>query len=211
MKLIVGLGNPGAEYAQTRHNIGFMVVDSLAGELGLDVNKNQHKALVGQAQIGGQKVILAKPQTYMNLSGQAVVALLNWYKLTPRDVLVITDDMDLPPGCLRIRKNGSAGGQKGLKNIIELLGTQDFARMRVGIGRPEHGAVGHVLGKITGTEAELVGPAIAAAVDAVKVWVLEGTEKAMNKFNQKPKSRKEKPKTDGHKENNGPEEAPAQE
>ncbi|MCL5290148.1 MAG: aminoacyl-tRNA hydrolase [Bacillota bacterium] len=211
MKLIVGLGNPGAEYAQTRHNIGFMVVDRLAGELGLHLSKNQHKALVAQGQIGGQKVILAKPQTYMNLSGQSVAALLNWYKLTPEDLLVITDDMDLPPGCLRIRKNGSAGGQKGLKSIIELLGTQEFTRMRVGIGRSEHGAVDHVLGKITGTEAEMMAPAIAAAVDAVKVWVSEGPDKAMNKFNQKPKSQKEKPKTEAAGGNGETKEVPAQE
>ncbi|WP_333871437.1 aminoacyl-tRNA hydrolase [Desulforamulus putei] len=209
MKLIVGLGNPGIEYAHTRHNIGFMVVDSLARELGTDINKNQHKALVGQASIGGEKVILAKPQTYMNLSGQAVVALMNWYKLTPEDLLVIADDMDLPPGRLRIRKKGSDGGQKGLRNIIELLGTQEITRMRLGIGRPEHGAVDHVLGKITGTEAELISSAIAAAVEAAKVWVLEGTDKAMNRFNQKPKSPKEKPKTEGDKEKAEPE-APLQ-
>ncbi|SHF39250.1 peptidyl-tRNA hydrolase [Desulforamulus putei DSM 12395] len=209
MKLIVGLGNPGIEYAHTRHNIGFMVVDSLARELGTDINKNQHKALVGQASIGGEKVILAKPQTYMNLSGQAVVALMNWYKLTPEDLLVIADDMDLPPGRLRIRKKGSDGGQKGLRNIIELLGTQEITRMRLGIGRPEHSAVDHVLGKITGTEAELINSAIAAAVEAAKVWVLEGTDKAMNRFNQKPKSQKEKPKTEGDKEKAEPE-APLQ-
>lgn len=187
MKLIVGLGNPGAEYAQTRHNIGFMVIDSLGRDLGVSVDKSQHKALVGQTKIGQEKVILAKPQTYMNLSGQSVVALMNWYKLTPQDILVITDDMDLQPGQLRIRKNGSAGGQNGLKNIIELLGTQEVTRMKVGIGRPEHGAVNHVLGKITGSEAELIGPAISTAAEAVKVWVLEGTTSAMNKFNQKPK------------------------
>ena len=187
MKIIVGLGNPGAEYAQTRHNVGFMVIDDLAKELGMVVDKNQHKALVGQGRCGTEKVILVKPQTYMNLSGQAVVALMNWYKLSPVDLLVITDDMDLQPGRLRIRKNGSAGGQNGLKNIIELLGTQDFARMRVGIGRPEQGAVGHVLGKITESEAELMEPALKNAVEAVKLWVTEGTAAAMNKYNVKPK------------------------
>lgn len=187
MKLVVGLGNPGAEYAQTRHNIGFMVIDSLAKELGVAVEKSQHKALVGQGHCGSNKVILAKPQTYMNLSGQSVVALMNWYKLSPEDLLVITDDMDLAPGRLRLRRNGSAGGQNGLKNIIELLGTQEFARMRVGIGRPEHGAVGHVLGKINDSEAELIEPAIKNAVEAVNMWVLEGTTAAMNKYNVKPK------------------------
>lgn len=185
MKIIVGLGNPGAEYAQTRHNIGFMVVDGLAKELGVSLDKNQHKAKVGQGHVGREKVILVKPQTYMNLSGQAVVALMNWYKLAPEDLLVISDDMDLPTGYLRIRKNGSAGGQNGLKNIIELLGTQEFSRMRVGIGRPEHGSVDHVLGKITTAEAEQMAPALTTAIEAVKVWVLEGTAVAMNRFNTK--------------------------
>jgi len=183
MKLIVGLGNPGPEYALTRHNIGFMVIDALARDLGAAVDKSQHKALVGQVALGREKVILAKPQTYMNLSGQSVVALLNWYKLTPGDLLVIYDDMDLPPGRLRIRQSGSAGGQKGMKSIIELMGTQDFSRMKVGIGRPAHGAVDHVLGKITGEEAEIMKPAISSAVEAAKVWVLEGVSAAMNKFN----------------------------
>ncbi len=185
MKIIVGLGNPGAEYAQTRHNIGFVIVDGLAQELGVSLDKNQHKARVGQAQVGREKVILVKPQTYMNLSGQAVVALMNWYKLSPEDLLVISDDMDLPIGHIRIRKNGSAGGQKGLKNIIELLGTQEFSRMRVGIGRPGHGTVDHVLGKITNAEAEQMAPALASAIEAVKVWALEGTAAAMNRFNTK--------------------------
>lgn len=185
MKMIVGLGNPGGEYAQTRHNIGFMVVDGLAKDLGVSLDKNQHKAKVGQGYVGREKVILVKPQTYMNLSGQAVVALMNWYKLTPEDLLVISDDMDLPTGHLRIRKNGSAGGQKGLKNIIDLLGTQEFSRMRLGIGRPEHNSVDHVLGKITTDEAELLAPALTAAVEAAKVWVLEGTAVAMNRFNTK--------------------------
>ncbi|RYD06250.1 hypothetical protein N752_04995 [Desulforamulus aquiferis] len=172
MKLIIGLGNPGSEYAQTRHNIGFMVIDALAGELDTEVKKNQHKALVGQGVIGREKVILAKPQTYMNLSGQSVASLMSWYKLNPQDILVITDDMDLTPGRLRIRGNGSAGGQKGLRSIIELIGTQDFARIRVGIGRPAHGAVNHVLGKISGQEAETIAPALTAAVAAVKIWSL---------------------------------------
>jgi PTH1 family peptidyl-tRNA hydrolase len=190
MKLIVGLGNPGVEYAQTRHNIGFMVVDELAASLGVQVAKKQHKALLCQVNIGSEKVILAKPQTFMNLSGQAVVALMNWYKLALEDLLVIVDDMDLPPGTLRLRKNGSAGGQRGLQNIIDLLGTQDFARMRVGIGRSAYGAVGHVLGKISEEEAKFIGPAIETAVEAVRVWVLEGTSVAMNKYNKKAKTKK---------------------
>lgn len=190
MKLIVGLGNPGAEYAQTRHNIGFMVINELAAKLDVTTEKKQHKALISQVKMGTEKVILAKPQTFMNLSGQAVVALMNWYKLAPEDLLVIVDDMDLPPGTLRVRKNGSAGGQKGLQNIIDLLGTQDFARMRVGIGRSAYGAVGHVLGKISEEESKAIGPAIETAVEAVRVWVLEGTSVVMNKYNKKAKTRK---------------------
>ncbi|MEG6520655.1 aminoacyl-tRNA hydrolase [Desulfotomaculum sp. 1211_IL3151] len=190
MKLIVGLGNPGGEYAQTRHNVGFMVVDELAASLGVRAEKKQHKALLGQVNIGPEKVILAKPQTFMNLSGQSVVALMNWYKLALEDLLVIVDDMDLPPGTLRIRKNGSAGGQRGLQNIIELLGTQDFARMRVGIGRSAYGSVGHVLGKISEEEAKSIGPAIETAVEAVRVWVLEGTSVVMNRYNKKAKTKK---------------------
>ena len=184
MKLIVGLGNPGGQYAQTRHNIGFMVIDALARELGVTVEKNQHKALVGQVNIGSEKVVLAKPQTYMNLSGQAVVALLNWYKLLPEELLVISDDMDLPPGRLRIRVNGGAGGQKGLKSIMDLTGTQDFSRLRVGIGRPGHGAVDLVLGKFDDQELQEIQPAIEAAVKAAKIWVLEGTVEAMNQYNR---------------------------
>lgn len=183
MKLIIGLGNPGSDYAQTRHNIGFMVIDALAQECGGEVKKSQHKSLVGQVNLGQVKAVLAKPQTYMNLSGQAVAALMNWYKLTPRDIIVITDDMDLPPGRLRIRTGGSGGGQKGLKSIIESLGTQEFARIRVGIGRPAHGAVNHVLGKISATEAEVLVPAIKAAAEAVKVWVSDGITAAMNQYN----------------------------
>lgn len=184
MKLIIGLGNPGSEYAQTRHNIGFMIIDALASELNAEVKKSQHKALVGQANIGREKVLLVKPQTYMNLSGQSVSCLISWYKLTSQDILVITDDMDLNPGRLRIRTNGSAGGQKGLKSIIDSIGTQEFARIRVGIGRPAHGAVDHVLGKITEQETEILAPAVKASVEAIKIWVLEGVASAMNKFNQ---------------------------
>ncbi|GAB6179113.1 aminoacyl-tRNA hydrolase [Desulfotomaculum defluvii] len=192
MKLIVGLGNPGVEYAQTRHNIGFMVINKLAVDLGLTSEKNQHKALISQVNIGTQKVILAKPQTFMNLSGQAVVAIMNWYKIATEDLLVIVDDMDLPPGTMRIRKNGSAGGQKGLQSIIELLGTKEFTRMRVGIGRPEYGAVGHVLGKISEEEAKIIDPTIQNAAEAARVWVLEGTQMVMNKYNQKNKTKKNK-------------------
>lgn len=183
MKLIVGLGNPGSEYAQTRHNIGFMIIDRLAADLGVKVGKTLFKALTGQANIAGEKIILAKPQTYMNLSGGAVAALMNWFKLAPTDLLVIYDDMDLPTGRLRLRQNGSAGGHNGMKNIIQMMGTQEFSRMRAGIGRPEIDTVGFVLGKFKPEERETMEQIIATAVEAVKVFVTEGTTTAMNKFN----------------------------
>src|SRR5438552_1736530 len=134
--LIVGLGNPGREYEKTRHNVGFRFVDALAAAHGMTFSKKQSKALVADGTIGDHKVLLAKPQTYMNLSGEAVRGLMDFYKIPLSNLLVVSDDLDIPAGTLRIREKGGAGGQKGLKSIIEHLGTPEFARMRVGIGRP---------------------------------------------------------------------------
>ena len=135
MKMIVGLGNPGAEYAQTRHNVGFMLVDKLASDLKVDVTKKKFNALMAECQIKGEKIILVKPQTYMNLSGDAVGPLARWYKINPSDIMVIYDDMDLPLGKLRIRPFGGTGGHNGMKSLIAALGTEKFPRMRIGIGR----------------------------------------------------------------------------
>src|SRR5262245_59967906 len=134
--LIVGLGNPGRDYAKTRHNIGFRCVDAIAAANGMTFSKRQTKALIADGLIAGRKVLLAKPQTFMNLSGQAVRGLMDFCKIPQANLLVISDDMDLPAGTLRIREKGGAGGQKGLKSIIEHRGTQEFARLRVGLGRP---------------------------------------------------------------------------
>jgi PTH1 family peptidyl-tRNA hydrolase len=188
MKLIVGLGNPGREYAGTRHNIGFMVVDRLASVLGVTVEGKMCKALVGQGRINGEKVVLAKPQTYMNLSGDAVGALVNWFKLTAADLLVIYDDLDLASGKLRLRAGGGSGGHKGMQSIIQALGTDGFPRVRVGIGRPPepgYATADYVLGHISNDEATVLKEALSLASDAVVCTVREGIERAMNLFNRR--------------------------
>ena len=187
MKLIVGLGNPGAEYRNTRHNIGFMVIDKLAEKFGVEVQKKMMRAVTGQGLLDGQKVVLAKPQTYMNLSGQAVVALMNWYKVLPEDLLVICDDLNLDTGRLRLRKKGSDGGHNGLKSVTQDLGTGDFPRLRLGIGRPSHPGheqVSFVLGKFGTQDAEVLAEVIGRAVEAVAVWTAKGIDVAMNEFNR---------------------------
>lgn len=188
MKLIVGLGNPGREYAATRHNAGFMVIDRLAPDMGVAVEKKMFKALVGQGRIEGEKVVLAKPQTYMNLSGEAVSALLNWYKLTTADLIVIYDDLDLPPGKLRIRSGGGSGGHKGMQSIIQVLGTENFLRVRVGIGRPaepDFETADYVLSRFGGNEAKEVEEALDLAAEAVRCIVRDGVERAMNLYNKR--------------------------
>jgi PTH1 family peptidyl-tRNA hydrolase len=188
VKLIVGLGNPGREYAATRHNIGFMVVDRLAHKLGLAVEKKKFNALLGQGQIRSEKVLLAKPQTYMNLSGEAVAALLNWYKLGPADLIVVFDDMDLPPGKLRIRPEGSSGGHKGMESIILALGTDLFPRLKIGVGRPEtpgFDGADYVLSRLTAGDVKIFEESVNLAVDAICCLVGEGLETAMNEYNKK--------------------------
>lgn len=188
MKLIVGLGNPGREYAATRHNIGFMVIDRLARRLGLAVEKKKFKALFGQGQINSEKVLLAKPQTYMNLSGQAVAPLLRWHKLGPADLLVVYDDMDLPPGKLRIRPEGGAGGHKGMESIIMALGTEGFPRLRIGVGKPEvpgFNGASYVLSRLTADDAKTFEESVDTAAEAIHCIVSEGLEKAMNEYNRK--------------------------
>lgn len=151
MKLIVGLGNYGKEYENTRHNIGFKAIDLFAGKLGVELNNEKFKGVFYK----GDGFILAKPLTYMNLSGEFVQPLAAFFKIEPQDILVIYDDMDLPIGELRFRIKGSSGGQNGIKNIINLMGTEDIPRLKIGIGRPQHGSVDHVLGKFTAEEAKL--------------------------------------------------------
>ena len=184
MKLVVGLGNPGARYANTRHNVGFMVLDRLARRRGVEITKRQCNALTGLGSITGHKVCLAKPQTFMNLSGEAVACLARFYKVSPRDLLVVYDERDLPVGRIRLRERGSAGGHRGVQSIIAMLGTSDFPRLRIGIGRPEGmEAVEHVLGSFSAEERPIIEEALNRAVDAVEVALSEGMEAAMNRFN----------------------------
>jgi len=181
-KLVVGLGNPGAAYAATRHNVGFLVIDEMARLLQTQVRHKDCRALTGEAKVDNNRVILAKPQTYMNLSGEAVRELVKKYAVGPGDVLVVFDDMDLPLGRLRLRPAGGAGGHRGVLSIIAALGTEAFPRLRVGIGRgPE--AVEHVLGRFAPAEAPVVREVISVAAAAALVVVTEGIEKAMSTYN----------------------------
>lgn len=185
MKLIVGLGNPGRQYASTRHNVGFMVINRLARELNVAVTKKMFSSLVGQGLIDREKIVLAMPQTYMNLSGQAVGPLLNWHKLDPSALVVIYDDLDLPAGSLRIRPSGGSGGHKGMQSILAVLGTENFTRVRVGIGRPEiveMETVDYVLSRLAPGEME---EALKSAAGAVMCIVRDGLEKAMNLYNRR--------------------------
>ncbi|MFZ5639767.1 MAG: aminoacyl-tRNA hydrolase [Bacillota bacterium] len=185
MILVVGLGNPGKEYAATRHNVGFMVVDRFAEEHGIMVEKSKFKSLIGEGHVGTEKIILAKPQTYMNLSGEAVLDIVNFYKIPPENVIVIVDDMDLPAGKVRLRVKGGSGGHNGLKSIIYQLQTEDFPRLRIGIGKPapERQAVGFVLGRFSDEEKELTQEAINKAAAAIKEIIKSGAERAMNRVN----------------------------
>lgn len=183
--LIAGLGNPGVQYEKTRHNAGFMVADALAEKYGTDFRSWQNLGVYAKVSAGGKDVIIAKPGTYMNLSGQLVSGLARFYKIPPQKILICFDDMSLNLGDIRLRASGSAGGQKGMKHIIEQLGTDKIARLRVGIGpKPEcFDAADFVLGKFTAAEIPLLENAVAKAVQAVGVYLQDGLEKAMNLFN----------------------------
>lgn len=185
MKIIVGLGNPGREYEATRHNIGFMVVEQLARTLGISTGRTKERALVAESQVKGEKVLLVKPLTYMNLSGEAVGALLRWYKLDPADLIVIHDDLDLPPGKLRIRQQGGPGGHNGIKSIIRLLGTEKFVRIKLGIGRPHPGqeSADYVLNRFNAEERDLIGEAVAKGAEAVLYLLENGPVAAANLYN----------------------------
>lgn len=183
--LIVGLGNPGAKYENTRHNIGFRCVETLAARHGLSFDKKQSKAKVALGSIEGTPVLLAKPQTFMNLSGEAIGALANFYKIPPEQIMVIFDDLDLPLGTLRIRKSGGTSGQKGMKSITQHLGTQEFPRIRFGISRPpgRMDPAAYVLRPFEEKDAILVEETIDRACKSVELWLVEGINKAMNLYN----------------------------
>ncbi|MBP3886749.1 MAG: aminoacyl-tRNA hydrolase [Cellulosilyticum sp.] len=187
MKLIVGLGNPGMQYAATRHNIGFEVIDSIAETYNISVMKNKYKALIGEGNIAGEKVILMKPQTYMNLSGEAVKACMDFHKISNEDLIVIYDDISLQVGQLRIRKSGSAGGHNGIKNIIAQLGTQEFPRIKFGVGEKPAGwdLANYVLGRFSEEDMKVIGPRVTDAVKATETIIKSGIEKAMNNYNKK--------------------------
>ncbi len=183
-KMVVGLGNPGRQYVGTRHNTGFRVIDALAETLGIEVRKRKFGARFGSGELADKKLILLKPWQFMNRSGQAVATALGFYKLGANDLLVATDDMALEPGRIRIRAKGSAGGHNGLADIIEKLGTNQFARLRVGIGQSQdEWTVDYVLDRPTESEKPLLDAAIATARDAVLCWIESGIDEAMNEFN----------------------------
>lgn len=188
MYVIVGLGNPGDKYARTRHNVGFDVIDLLAEQNGISVTERKHKALIGKGRIAGQAVILVKPQTFMNLSGESVGDILHFYKLDPaQDLIVISDDVALDPGTLRIRKKGSAGGHNGLKNIIAHCHTEEFMRVRIGVGKlpPNGDMIAHVLGRFAPEDRHLVELSYERAAQAIDCILSEDVDKAMSRYNGK--------------------------
>ncbi len=189
MKLVIGLGNPGAEYERTRHNVGFRVVDKLAAKHGWKWNERRSRAVLASGTIGSEKVVLAKPLTFMNLSGQTVGELVRWYKVSPEDVLVVYDELDLPVGKIRLRAEGSAAGHNGLRDIIAHLHTNQFPRLRVGIGHPRSSRIrgrDHVLSAPSGDERILLETGEDRAVDAVEMAITQGLEKTMNVVNTDP-------------------------
>lgn len=190
LKLIVGLGNPGAAYVNTRHNLGFMALDSLAEKLGVRIDKSKHDGLMAEAVHGGQKLLLLKPQTYMNLSGNCVAQHARNRVFDPADILVVVDDIALPLGKLRLRAGGSAGGHNGLKSTIERLGTQDFHRMRMGVGDKREGRdlADHVLSKFRPEEREAVDNIRQRAVEGMLLWATLPIDEAMNRVNAPEKS-----------------------
>jgi peptidyl-tRNA hydrolase, PTH1 family len=183
LKLIVGLGNPGRQYSATRHNVGFRLIDELAKRHRIHVKRRMGRALVGEGRIGDEDVLLVKPLTFMNLSGESVSHLARRYRVQPEDVIVAYDDMNLPTGKLRVRARGSSGGHNGMKSLIYCLRTEEFPRVRVGIGSVEGQAIEHGLSKFTRAELELISPAISTGADAVEAILADGIEPAMNRFN----------------------------
>lgn len=194
MYIIVGLGNPGKEYQNTRHNIGFDVIDKLAEEEGFSVPEKKHKAIIGKGYVGGQKCVLAKPQTFMNLSGESVRELIDYYKVDESsELIVISDDISLDVGQIRVRKKGSAGGHNGLKNIISHLGHGDFMRVKMGVGEKPKGwdLADYVLGRFSGPERKMMDEAALQAVEAIRMMVAGEVDAAMNQYNTKVKGHQE--------------------
>lgn len=184
MKIVAGLGNPGAQYENTPHSVGFEAVDAIAAEVGATWEaKRAFNCLMARGTFAGQSVILVKPQTYMNLSGDSVAPVVKYSNAKPADLLVIQDDIDLPVGRMRIRKNGSCGGHNGIRNIIERLGTQDFTRLKLGVGKDSSNVVAHVLGKFDPETRKTMDLVVAEAVRAAEKILKDGPDKAMNAYN----------------------------
>ncbi len=190
MYIIVGLGNPGKQYEHTRHNVGFEVIDILADRIGICIEEKKHKALCGRGILEGQKVVLVKPQTFMNLSGESVRAIFDFYKVESKDIIIVYDDVSLEPGQLRIRGKGSAGGHNGIKNIIAHLGTQEFPRVKVGVGEKPKGMdlADYVLSRFSKEEQDTMEEAFHEAANAVTMMVKQDIDSAMNHFNMKKKT-----------------------
>ena len=185
VKLVVGLGNPGSQYEDSRHNVGFRVVDILSARHGIRLGEYRFSSLIGYGKIAGSDVVVAKPLTYMNRSGLAVDTMVDWYNVDPSDVLIILDDVALEQGMLRLRTKGSDGGHNGLKSIIRILGTEEIPRLRVGIGKPNPtmDMTTHVLDRFDKEELPIIKEAFTRAADAVSVWIEHGIDQAMNEFN----------------------------
>ena len=184
MKIIVGLGNPGAQYANTPHSVGFEAVDAIAAEIGASwESKRQFNCLMAKGTFAGLPVMLVKPQTYMNLSGDSVAPVVKYHNATAADLLVIQDDIDLPVGRMRVRKNGSCGGHNGIRNIIERLGTQDFSRLKLGVGKDKSDVIAHVLGKFDPTTRKTMDIVVVEAVKAAAAILRDGPDRAMNAYN----------------------------
>ena len=189
MKIFVGLGNPTPEYAATKHNVGFMLADLLSKELSADIWREKFNALVAESFFNGEKILIVKPQTFMNLSGEAVAPIVNFYKIDVENLVVAHDDMDLPLGMIRLRPKGSGGGHHGIESIIGLLGKQNFPRVRIGVGRPPQNwsVNSHVLSPFTQDDAKIISETLNQLVPAVLCIFSEGINNAMNKFNPKRK------------------------
>lgn len=185
MFIVVGLGNPGREYANTRHNAGYMALDLLAEKFDIDVCRHNFRSVYGEGRIGTEKVVLAKPETFMNNSGFAVRDLMNWYKADNDHLIVIYDDADIPVGTIRLREKGSAGTHNGMRSVVYQLGFDDFPRVRIGIGGAEHGMIDHVLGAFSDDEKPLAGEAVAEAAEAAELIVRGKMQEAQAKFNRK--------------------------
>lgn len=191
MYIIAGLGNPGSKYENTRHNMGFKAIDAMASEFGIDVNRAKFKGLIGEGRIGSEKVILLKPQTYMNLSGQSVREIMNFYKIPEENLIVIYDDFDLPIGSIRVRKSGGPGTHNGMKSVVQELGSRKFPRVRVGIGSSDGSTVQFVIGKVGKDEQQILNEAAEAAASAAADIIRIGIENAMNIHNTRKSEKKD--------------------